>query len=322
MKKLSILLTIAIFATIGCDKLMKDETILVDDPELQAFSEGLNTDVGLSKKSINALNDALNRHGKDGKHRRDPAFLWKVSAEMQGKLSNEEKERLFGWMDDNNVPYLYGGGMDAKARRGPGGDRGGMDLRAVFAVLDEAQRESLKSIMDSYKSQMEEVMKKAKDGTIDREAAKAELEALEATMRAEIEALLTDEQIQKLEDMQAGMKQKMEEMRQAAHDAMVSALEMTPDQESGLETINNESAQAQKALMDKAKAEEMGKEDLHEAIKQLIIDRNSKIEALLSDKQIEIIKIYTALGMQYSKHCGDKRGDKRGDKGGNTGGSR
>jgi hypothetical protein len=318
MKKLSILLTIAIFATIGCDKLMKDETILVDDPELQAFSEGLNTDVGLSKKSINALNDALNRHGKDGKHRRDPAFLWKVSAEMQGKLSNEEKERLFGWMDDNNVPYLYGGGMDAKARRGPGGDRGGMDLRAVFAVLDEAQRESLKSIMDSYRGQMEEVMKKAKDGTIDREAAKAELEALEATMRAEIEALLTDEQRQKLEDMQAGMKQKMEEMRQAAHDAMVSALEMTPDQESGLETINNESAQAQKALMDKAKAEEMGKEDLHEAIKQLIIDRNSKIEALLSDKQIEIIKIYTALGMQYSKHCGDKRGDK----GGNTGGSR
>jgi hypothetical protein len=318
MKKLSILLTIAIFATIGCDKLMKDETILVDDPELQAFSEGLNTDVGLSKKSINALNDALNRHGKDGKHRRDPAFLWKVSAEMQGKLSNEEKERLFGWMDDNNVPYLYGGGMDAKARRGPGGDRGGMDLRAVFAVLDEAQRESLKSIMDSYKSQMEEVMKKAKDGTIDREAAKAELEALEATMRAEIEALLTDEQRQKLEDMQAGMKQKMEEMRQAAHDAMVSALEMTPDQESGLETIKIESGEAQRGLIEKARAEDMSREDLQEALKQLIADRNSKIEALFSDKQIEIIKIYTALGMQYSKHCGDKRGDK----GGNTGGSR
>ncbi|MBT3663596.1 MAG: hypothetical protein HOG73_07900 [Candidatus Marinimicrobia bacterium] len=318
MKKLSTLLTIAIIATIGCDKLMKDETILVDDPELQAFSEGLNTDVGLSKKSINALNDALNRHGKDGKHRRDPGFLWKVSAEMQGKLSNEEKEKLFGWMDDNNVPYLYGGGMDAKARGGPGGDRGGMDLRSVFAVLDEAQRESLKSIMDSYKSQMEEVMKKAKDGTIDREAAKAELEALEATMRAEIEALLTDEQRQKLEDMRADMKQKMEEMRQVAHDAMVSALEMTSDQESGLEIINNESGEAQKALIEKAKAEDMSREDLKDALKQLIADRNSKIEALFSERQIEIIKIYTALGMQYSKHCGDKRGDKDGK----TGGSR
>jgi hypothetical protein len=165
---------------------------------------------------------------------------------------------------------------------------------------------------------MEEVMKKAKDGTIDREAAKAELEALEATMRAEIEALLTDEQIQKLEDMQAVMKQKMEEMRQAAHDAMVSALEMTPDQESGLETIKIESGEAQRGLIEKARAEDMSREDLQEALKQLIVDRNSKIGALFSDKQIEIIKIYTALGMQYSKHCGDKRGDK----GGNTGGSR
>ena len=318
MKKLSILLTIAIFATIGCDKLMKDETTLVDDPELQAFSEGLNTDVGLSKKSINALNDALNRHGKDGKHRRDPAFLWKVAAEMQKKLSSEEKDRLLGWMDDNNVPYLYGGGMDAKARGGPGGDKDGMDIRAVFTVLDEAQRESLKSIMDSYKGQMEEVMKKAKDGTIDRGAAKAELEALEAAMRAEIEALLTDEQRQKLEDMRADMKQKMEGMRQAAHDAMVSALEMTSDQGSGLEIINNESGEAQKALIEKAKAEDMSREDLKDALKQLIADRNSKIEALFSEKQIEIIKIYTALGMQYSKHCGDKRGDKDGK----TGGSR
>ena len=318
MKKLSILLTIVIFATIGCDKLMKDETTLVDDPELQAFSEGLNTDVGLSKKSINALNDALNRHGKDGKHRRDPAFLWKVAAEMQKKLSSEEKDRLLGWMDDNNVPYLYGGGMDAKARGGPGGDKDGMDIRAVFTVLDEAQRESLKSIMDSYKGQMEEVMKKAKDGTIDRGAAKAELEALEAAMRAEIEALLTDEQRQKLEDMRAEMKQKMEGMRQAAHDAMVSALEMTSDQGFGLEIINNESGEAQKALIEKAKAEDMSREDLKDSLKQLIADRNSKIEALFSEKQIEIIKIYTALGMQYSKHCGDKRGDKDGK----TGGSR
>ena len=67
--------------------------------------------------------------------------------------------------------------------------------------------------------------------------------------------------------------------------------------------------------MDKAKAEEMGREDVHEALKQLIIDRNSKIEALFNDKQLEIIKIYTALGMQYSKHCGKKDRDGNDDGG-------
>ena len=310
MKKLALLLLVAIFATIGCDKLMKDENILVDDPELQDFSEGLNTDVGLSKTSTNAFNDALNRHGKDGKHRFDPAFLWNVAVEMQKKLSDEEKSRLLEWSDKNAVPYIFNSGMDSgKGRVGHGGNKGVMDIRAVFTVLDEAQRESLKSIMDSYKGQMEEVMKRVKDDTIDREAAKAELEALEAAMRAEIELLLTDEQRQKLEDMRADMKQKMEEMRYAAHDAMVSALEMTPDQDSGLETINNESGEAQKALIEKAKTEDISKEDLQDALKQLIADRNSKIEALFSDKQIEIIKIYTALGMQYSRHCGQKGKD-------------
>ena len=310
MKKLVLLLTVAIFATIGCDKLMKDENILVDDPELLDFSEGLSTDVGLTKTSTNALNDALNRHGKDGKHRRDPAFLWNVAVEMQKKLSEEEKSRLLEWSDKNAVPYLFNGGMDSgKGRRGPGGNKGVMDIRAVFTVLDEAQRESLKSIMDSYKGQMEEVMKRAKDGTLDREAAKAELEALEVAMRAEIKVLLTDEQREKLEDMRVDMKQEMEEMREAAHDAMVMALEMTPNQDSGLVTINNESGEAQKALMEKAKAEGTSKEDLQDALKQLIADRNSKIEALFSDKQIEIIKLYTALGMQYSRHCGQKGKD-------------
>ena len=53
--------------------------------------------------------------------------------------------------------------------------------------------------------------------------------------------------------------------------------------------------------------------------KQLIGDRNSKIEALFSDKQVETIKIYTALSMQYSKHCGGKGDGKDKDDRGGTG---
>ena len=54
MKKLTSLLIVALFATIGCEKLMKED-ILLDDPELQAFSDGLGTDIDLSKSSINAV---------------------------------------------------------------------------------------------------------------------------------------------------------------------------------------------------------------------------------------------------------------------------
>jgi hypothetical protein len=316
MKKLLLLITLSLFAMIGCENLSKDD-ITVIDPELQGFSDGLNDDIGLSKSSINAFNDALNRHGKKGKHRSDPAFLWKVSAEMQSKLSDEEKYKLFGWMDDNSTPYLFAADMGPKSSRGPKDgdkDKKHLDIRMLFTLLDEAQEISLKAIMESYKTKMDEVMKKAKDGTLDRDSAKAELEALEVAMHTEIEALLTDEQKQKLEDLHLEMKQKMEEMRQAGHDAMVNALSMSSLQEDGLTSINKETNEAQKALMEKAKAEEMSRDDMHEALKALFAERNSKIDALFDDTQMEIIKIYTALVMQYSKHCGDRKKDGTGDK--------
>ena len=315
MKKISLLMTLSLFAMIGCENLSKDD-ITVIDPELQGFSDGLNDDIGLSKSSINAFNDALNRHGKKGKHRSDPAFLWKVSAEMQSELSDEEKSKLFGWMDDNSTPYLFAADMGPKGSRGPKDDKGKkhLDLRILFTLLDESQAIALKAIMESYETKMDEVMRKAKDGTLDRDSAKAELEALEVAMQAEVEALLTDEQKQKLDEMHLEMKQKMEEMKQAAHDAMVKALSMTSIQEDGLTSINKESGEAQKALMEKAKAEELTRDEIHEALKALFAERNSKIDALFDDTQMEIIKIYTALVMQYSKHCGDRKKDGTGDK--------
>lgn len=315
MKKLSLLIALTTFAMIGCENLSKEDIIVID-PELQSFSDGLNNDIGLSKSSISAFNDALNRHGKNGKHRNDPGFLWKVSAEMQTELSDEEKTKLFGWMDDNSTPYLFAADMGPKSSRGPKDDKGKkhLDIKMLFTLLDETQTTSLKTIMESYKSQMDEVMKKSKDGTLDRDSAKAELEALEVAMHAEIKAILTDEQKQKLEEIHLEMKQKMEQMRQAGHDAMVNALSMTSLQEDGLDSINKESNEVQKALMEKAKAEEMTKDDMHEALKALFAERNSKIDALFDDTQMEIIKIYTSLVMQYSKHCGDRKKDSGGDK--------
>ena len=317
MKKLSSLLLVTLLVTIGCEKLSKED-ILVEDPDLLALSQGLDSDIGLSKSSLNSLNDALNRHGKNGKHR-EPGFLWKVSAELQTSLSDDEKERLFGWMDDQLVPYLYGTGMDIR-HQGPGSHLpGGMDLRMISSVVDSTQKVSLRSILDSYRTQMGSVMEKVKAGTLSKDDAKVELEALETAMFAEIEALLTEEQKAKIDAMLAEIKQKMDAIRKAERDAMVGALEMTSDQETSLDAINKESADAQKALMEKAKNEEMSREDIKEALEQLIGDRNSKIEALFSDKQVETIKIYTALSMQYSKHCGGKGDGKGKDDRGGTG---
>ena len=221
---------------VGCDTMNNDSDVNLDDPELQALAEGLNADIGLSKSSDDALKDALNRHGKDGKHRIDPRFLWNVAAEMQESLTQEEKDKMFEWMDANSVAFLHA--PERKDHRGPKGDKGGIDIRLMMTVMDTDQQEAFKNIMDSYRSQMDAVMRAIKDGTKDEATAKAEIEALELAMKNEIDSLLTDEQKDRIDRLQADMKQKRDDAFQLERDAMVAALEMSADQEAGLAEIN------------------------------------------------------------------------------------
>ena len=59
MKKLSLLTIIGFMLVVGCDTMNNDSDVNLDDPELQALAEGLNTDIGLSKSSDNAFKLSL-----------------------------------------------------------------------------------------------------------------------------------------------------------------------------------------------------------------------------------------------------------------------
>ena len=51
MKKLSLFLLVVFFALIGCEKLNKED-ILVEDPDLLALSQGLDSDIGLPQTTF------------------------------------------------------------------------------------------------------------------------------------------------------------------------------------------------------------------------------------------------------------------------------
>ena len=316
MKKLSLLTIIGFMFVVGCDTMNSDSDVNLDDPELQALAEGLNADIGLSKSSDDAFKDALNRHGKDGKHRRDPGFLWNVAAEMQESLSQEEKDKMFEWMDANSVAFLHA--PERKDHRGPKGDKGGIDIRLMMTVMDTDQQEALKNIMGSYRSQMDEVLRAMKDGTKDEATAKAEIEALELAMKNEIDSLLTDEQKDRIDRLQADMKQKRDDAFQLERDAMVAALEMSADQEAGLAEINQKHADALKALFEEMKnaGDSADRKDFEDRIKDLSVTRNNELELLFSDNQLEVIKVHASLVMMFSKHCDGRKDGGWGDSGG------
>ncbi len=313
MKKLFLLTIIGFMFVVGCDTMNNDSDVNLDDPELQALAEGLNADIGLSKSSDDALKDALNRHGKDGKHRRDPGFLWNVAAEMQESLTQEEKDKMFEWMDANSVAFLHA--PERKDHRGPKGDKGGIDIRLMMTVMDTDQQEALKNIMDSYRSQMDAVMRAMKDGTKDEATAKAEIEALELAMKNEIDSLLTDEQKDRMDRLQADMKQKRDDAFQAERDAMVAALEMTTEQEASLAEINQKHEDAVKALFEEMKnaGDSADRKEFEDRIKDLNVTRNNELELLFSDKQLEVVKVHASLVMMFSKHCDGKKDGRWGD---------
>ena len=316
MKKLFLLTIIGFMFVVGCDTMNNDGDVHLDDPELQALAEGLNADIGLSKSSDDALKDALNRHGKDGKHRRDPGFLWNVAAEMQESLTQEEKDKMFEWMDANSVAFLHA--PERKDHRGPKGDKGGIDIRLMMTVMDTDQQEALKNIMDSYRSQMDAVMRAMKDGTKDEATAKAEIEALELAMKNEIDSLLTDEQKDRIDRLQADMKQKRDDAFQLERDAMVAALEMTTEQEASLAEINQKHEDAVKALFEEMKnaGDSADRKEFEDRIKDLIATRNNELELLFSDKQLEVVKVHASLVMMFSKHCDGKKDGRWGDSNG------
>tara|TARA_B100000401_G_scaffold374537_1_gene274242 strand:+ start:1576 stop:2547 length:972 start_codon:yes stop_codon:yes gene_type:complete len=316
MKKLSLLTITGFLLVAGCDTMNNDSDVSLDDPELQALAEGLNADIGLSKSSDDAFKDALNRHGKDGKHRRDPGFLWNVAAEMQESLTQEEKDKMFEWMDANSVAFLHA--PERKDHRGPKGDKGGIDIRLMMTVMDTDQQEALKNIMDSYRSQMDAVMRAMKDGMKDEAAAKAEIEALELAMKNEIDSLLTDDQKDRLDRLQADMKQKRDDAFQLERDAMVAALEMTTEQEASLAEINQKHEDALKALFEEMKnaGDSADRKGFEDRIKDLNATRNNELELLFSDKQLEVVKVHASLVMMFSKHCDGKKDGRWGDSNG------
>ena len=62
-----------------------------------------------------SITDCLNI----GAYAKSKTYAEKASWDYVAKLSDEEKAKLFGWMDDNSTPYLFAADMGPKSSRGP-----------------------------------------------------------------------------------------------------------------------------------------------------------------------------------------------------------
>ena len=298
MKRLILLISTFLLFAVGCDNPMLDNAAELDSPELQDFAKELSSDLGLSESSASAVNDVLNRHGRKGKHR-EPGFLWKVAGELAVELSDEEKARLFEKMDEKEIP-LFG------SSKGKKGKKGKSYFSQIKKVLTDDQKVTFKAIKVAYKERFKAIHEQVKDGTLSKEDAKAQKDALTEALKAEIDVLLTDEQKAQLEQNKADRKEKRKADRDSTKAVKVAVLGMTTDQLTAFDAAHQEARDAAKALFEKSKNGDIDKDTLREGLKNIFAAKNEKMLGIFDDSQIEIIKIHKALSLRKKKHKGKK----------------
>ena len=319
MKKLILPISTLLLMAIGCDNPMLDNRVELDNSELQDFSSELAYDLGLSETSASAVNDVLNRHGSGGKHR-EPGFLWKVAGELADKLSEEEKARLFEKMEEKEIP-LFGSLKTLKGKKGKGskGKKGSSYFDGIKKVLTDDQKVTFKAIKVAYKEKFKTIQGQVKDGTLSKEDAKAQKDALKEAMKAEIDALLTDEQKAQLEQNKTDRKEKRKAYRDSTKAVKVAVLGMTTDQLTAFDAAHQEARDAAKALFEKSKNGDIDKDTLREGLKNIFAAKNEKMASIFDDSQLEIIKIHKALSLRKKKHKSKKgkkgRGGSKSNKG-------
>lgn len=300
----------AIFLFItGCENSMRTESSNLDSSELQQLSSEISYDLGLSKSSTDAMNNSLNRHGKRGKHR-EPGFLWKVSAEMSDQLTDDEKAILFEKMDEKDIS-IFGGG---KTKSGKSNKKGKKQGPGIYKILTEDQKIIYKSMMLSYKDKFKSIRSQVKDGTITRDDAKGQMSVLKDAMKAEMDALLTDEQKAQIEQNKADRKAKHQAHRDSSKAVMVSVLSMSEAQIAAYDAAKLDAKDAASALFEQSKNGDIDRETLRASLKSLFSERNDKLESIFDAAQLDIIKIHKALSLRMKKHRSSK--GSKGKKGG------
>ena len=306
----SLFVTLALF-TAGCENpFAQNDEVQLDSTELEMFSIDLVNDLNLSDKSARNLRSALGRHGRGGERDREPGFLWKLAAELQQTLTEEEKNNIFARLEEVKEKGKDRGKDAGKDR----GKKDGGALRVIYSVLADDQKPQFDAIMKEFRTGMDAIFSSIKAGEMTREEAKAEIESMEETMKSAIDALLTDDQKTQLEQMRADRKAEKKAYMEAVHQAKIEALGLTVDQIAAIETARAETKAAMEALKAQVESEDLTKKEAREAAKAIFESNKTTMDAIFTATQIEIIKIHKYLEMRWrhNKERGGKNGEKDG----------
>jgi len=175
---------------------------------------------------------------------REPGALWAASARIHDALGTEATVALAEDLRQTNVEARAERRHEirrrADRRRGPRADRRGtadgrLDRMRSLLNLTEDQQATIDSLRAAYRSEMRS-LRGSVDGRPSPEA-RDSFRALRTEMRAEIEAVLTDEQRAQIQERREARQAKRTERRDAMQSTRADALGLMGEQQAAFDAL-------------------------------------------------------------------------------------
>ena len=291
-------------------------------------------DLGFSADETAALSASFAKFGDgdDAAAMHEPGFLWRVAAELQATLTDEQKARLFERLERAGDMRRQGGpnggmqmrrpGMGGQQGPGMGGPDGQRSGGIARLDLSDEQKEAIAAIREAYKPQIEAIL--AERENLSRAEIKEQLDALHEQIKGEVEAVLTAEQLAQLQEWKAEAELRRTE-REAAQEAareeaklvMIEVLGLTEDQVASLEELRL-AAEAEREAIRALIESGADRDAVQTAVEEQREAHQEALASILDDTQYEITLIHKAIAARFqARHgSGDRSGqDGRGGQG-------
>lgn len=271
------------------------------DAELAELGAAVADELSLTDEQQAAFNASLSRYGGSGD--REAGYLWQVAADAQANWTDEQKAELFARTEDLVGGLSFRGLLGypgAGGFYGLGGFIGGSHHRGISPVdsvlnLTADQEDSLQAIHATYREQFKALAASFRNEEITEDVFVVEMIALRTAKQADVEAVLTDEQIAALEAYREEKLAAFEAFREEVNAVRDAVLALAAEQAEAINALYAEQLEARESLVEALQAGTIGLAEFRVEIEALETAREAVLAELLDETQYEIVQIHEAL---------------------------
>ena len=153
-------------------------------------------------------------------------------------------------------------------------------LRTEFDLTDD-QAEQINAIVTSTRDRLKSIFEAVRDGSLTKEEAKTSVDGIRSDTKAQIELVLTAEQLERFSEL------RKQHGRQFNRRRLADFLNLTGDQKAALETILLARRDELKRIREQVEAGTLTREEAGTLLKALREGERDQIAALLTEEQLE-----------------------------------